>query len=227
MTTWRETASVISGQLARAGLDILQAFPSRLVGEVAGLPVRPDRLGLLVGNTRALWPHVIHAVQRDGALRDSRDPIDGYCAQRIERALEGTGYSFAVHWAHTPPPDAYPIQALAHAAGLCDVAPCRLAVHERYGPWFALRAAAVIDLPGPETARPAPALCAPCPAPCRTPFEAALAGGADLEGDWRRWLAVRDACPIGREHRYSERQLEYHYTKRRDLLLPRDREEGS
>lgn len=30
---------------------------------------------------------------------------------------------------------------------------------------------------------------------------------------WRPWLAVRDACPLGREHRYSEQQVAYHYTK--------------
>lgn len=32
------------------------------------------------------------------------------------------------------------------------------------------------------------------------------------------WIAVRDACPIGREHRYPEDQLRYHYTKDRSLL---------
>ena len=31
--------------------------------------------------------------------------------------------------------------------------------------------------------------------------------------DWRLWLAVRDACPLGREHRYDDDQLRYHYTK--------------
>jgi hypothetical protein len=32
------------------------------------------------------------------------------------------------------------------------------------------------------------------------------------------WIAVRDACPVGREGRYSDAQLEYHYTKARGLL---------
>ena len=27
----------------------------------------------------------------------------------------------------------------------------------------------------------------------------------------RAWIAVRDACPMGREHRYSEAQLAFHY----------------
>jgi len=222
VAAWRNTVEQISGQLARAGIDIVQAFPSRLVGEVAEQPVRADRLGLLVGNTRALWPHLIRAVDREPALRDFPDPVDRYCAQRIEGALASTRSDYEVLWAHTPPPNAYPIQALANAAGLCDIAPCRLAVHGVYGPWLALRAAAVIDVPGPATAAAPPGICAPCPAPCRPPFEAALASGASPEADWRGWLRVRDACPVGREHRYREPQLEYHYTKQPWLLARND-----
>lgn len=220
MTGWRDTARAIEARLARAGLDIVWPLPSRLVGEVADRAVQADRLALLVGNTRALWPHVTGAIAREPALREADDPIDAYCAGHIARALEHTGRAWEVHWAHTPPPGAYPIQALAHAAGLCDVAPCRLAIHPRYGPWLALRAVALLELPGPATAPPPPRICAPCDAPCRAPFAAAVASGASPESDWRRWLAVRDACPVGREHRYSERQLEYHYTKRRALLAP-------
>ena len=36
---------------------------------------------------------------------------------------------------------------------------------------------------------------------------------AEIAMVWRPWLAVRDACPLGREHRYSEQQVAYHYTK--------------
>jgi hypothetical protein len=31
-------------------------------------------------------------------------------------------------------------------------------------------------------------------------------------------LAVRDACPIGSEHRFDEDQTRYHYTKDRQIL---------
>lgn len=222
MTGWRDTARETAERLDEAGLDIVWPLPSRLVGEVANRPVRSDRLGLLVGNTRALWPQLIRARERDPVLREAPDPVDRYCVQRIEQALALTGVTWEVHWAHTPPPHAYPIQALGHAAGLSDVAPCRLAIHEEYGPWFALRAVAVLDTPGPDSAPAPPRVCAPCSAPCKQPFEAALASGSSPETDWRRWLAPRDACPVGREHRYPEHQLEYHYTKRRPLLVSED-----
>jgi hypothetical protein len=29
---------------------------------------------------------------------------------------------------------------------------------------------------------------------------------------WRAWLEVRDACTAGREHRYSDEQIAYHYS---------------
>ncbi len=218
MSSWSDAAREISERLAPVGLDLTWPFPSRLVGEVSDEPAPPDRLGLLNGNTRAHWPRLLAALEGDPALRGQPDPVDRYCVRQVEAALESTGSRCRVLWAHTVEPRAFPIQALAHAAGLCDIAPCRLAIHERYGPWLALRAVAVVDVPGPARAPAPPGVCARCPAPCREPFEAALAAGGDLESQWRRWLAVRDACPIGREHRYAERQIEYHYTKQRRLL---------
>lgn len=44
------------------------------------------------------------------------------------------------------------------------------------------------------------------------------AGHAAIERHWQLWLAVRDACPVGRSHRYSDAQIRYHYTKDREVL---------
>jgi hypothetical protein len=41
---------------------------------------------------------------------------------------------------------------------------------------------------------------------------------AAVERDWTSWVSVRDACPIGRDSRYSDEQIRYHYTKLRQLL---------
>jgi len=32
------------------------------------------------------------------------------------------------------------------------------------------------------------------------------------------WIALRDSCNVGRNHRYDDDQLLYHYTKDRALL---------
>jgi hypothetical protein len=50
-----------------------------------------------------------------------------------------------------------------------------------------------------------------------------MAGGvpgsaAELRPRWHAWLAVRDACPVGRAHRYDDDQLRYHYAGERDAL---------
>ena len=50
-------------------------------------------------------------------------------------------------------------------------------------------------------------------------LDASGKGGAVMDGRWRHWLAVRDAVAPQHPERYSERQIEYHYTKDRGVLL--------
>jgi methylmalonic aciduria homocystinuria type C protein len=113
------------------------------------------------------------------------------------------------------------VQRLAERAGFAPLSSGRLSAHPVYGPWFALRAVVVFDVDGPDGPAPfANAPCAGCDAPCRVAFEHALAVSdarsdpALLHERWRPWLAVRDACPVGRDWRYSEEQILYHYARR-------------
>ena len=47
-----------------------------------------------------------------------------------------------------------------------------------------------------------------------------LHGAKGMERDVRMaWAALRDCVVVGREQRYSEEQLEYHYTKDEAVLL--------
>ena len=41
---------------------------------------------------------------------------------------------------------------------------------------------------------------------------------ATFLANWRTWLAMRDACPIGKGVRYGEQQIRYHYLKDRSIL---------
>jgi methylmalonic aciduria homocystinuria type C protein len=53
-------------------------------------------------------------------------------------------------------------------------------------------------------------------------FERASAAQAGRDGigdTWPLWLAVRDACPVGRAHRYCEDQIRYHYAGDRTALM--------
>jgi hypothetical protein len=98
------------------------------------------------------------------------------------------------------------------------LAPSHLCVHAEFGPWIALRAAVVLDAPGGGST-PAEPTC-DCPSGCLPALERALAAGEPTNGDelrdhWTLWLAMRDACPRGRAHRYGDEQIRYHYVGER------------
>ena len=197
-----------------AGFDIAHEFDTAAVADVPGLAPIVDpgrRVGILVGNTRALWPAFLAARAADPELAAAADPIERYTEAAIARAFPGERAWFS----HRRYDGAFlPFQRLAIATGLGAAAPTQLVIHPVYGPWFALRA--VITRAGdPPPAR------APLPAyRCTGDCEAALARAVATTGPetWRAWLAVRDACTIGRAHRYDDDQIAYHYTKNRGLL---------
>ncbi len=212
---------------SRVGLDLLQPFEvaeyNRAVEAVYRIPDygRTSTLGLLIGNTRALWPHFIEAFRARHSLREQDHPLDAFVQEQVLGALEPLAVRWEVRWAHEAPPRRVAMQRLAHISGLAYLSPSNLSVHPTYGPWIGLRAAVVVDCDGPS--EPAPALPNPCPDCTRDCLpklqDAMLASGPDLtargaiENQWQLWLAVRDACPVGRVHRYSDEQIRYHYTK--------------
>jgi cyanocobalamin reductase (cyanide-eliminating) / alkylcobalamin dealkylase len=175
--------------LAAAGFDIVQPFDGAMMD-----PAR--RAGLLVGNTRALWPRFL-AERTPGP-----DPLDRFVEAQIDPLVPAGARVF---YGHRQYDGAFPpLQRIAVASGLGALSEMHLVIHPVYGPWFALRAAIV--MPGePPPATPAVAACA-CNETCR----AALAH-AKRSADWRAWLAVRDACTVGRTYRYTDDEIDYHY----------------
>jgi methylmalonic aciduria homocystinuria type C protein len=188
-------------ELARAGLDLARRFDAHAVARELALPALDGDLGVVIGSTRAIWPTFL------AARRDEPDPLDRF----VERCVEGAFAKIASarwYFAHARYGETYlPMQRIAVAAGLGSASETHLVVHPIYGPWIGLRAVAIVDgivPPPPETAV---AACT-CGSPCKDLLTRAIASN-----DWRDWLAVRDACPVGREHRYGDAQLSYHYTK--------------
>jgi len=194
--------------LAEAGLDLVHPFDARAVARETSLallddPARPA--GWLVGNTRALWPKFLAARAADPKLVQSAHPIQDYVEATLE-AIAGA----RVLYSHRRYDGAFlPFQRVAVAAGLGTLAKSQLVIHPTYGPWFALRAIVLTD--GTPDTRVLPAPACNCEVACDGAFARALeATGPEA---WRAWLAVRDACCVGREHRYSDEQIHYHYTK--------------
>ena len=201
---------------------------NRVVDEELRLPDlgRSSALGVLIGNTRALWPCFLDAVRKNPRALDEDHPLDRYVGAAVLRALRPVGHRWEARFAHEPPPRRVAMQRLAHVSGLAYLSPSHLSVHAAYGPWIALRAAVVIDIDGPANAPPEPPNpCPDCERDCMPKFRQAVAVAevmpethAEIERHWQAWLAVRDACPVGRSHRYGDDQIRYHYTKDRDSL---------
>jgi cyanocobalamin reductase (cyanide-eliminating) / alkylcobalamin dealkylase len=186
----------------------------------------PGSLAVIIGNTRALWPRFCEALAADAELAGHAHPLDCHTERVIGAAVSASARSlpWELRFGHEPPPRRVAMQALAHQAGLAYLTPSHLSVHPVHGPWLALRAVAVFALPGPEI-QPAPARPCDCEAHCLPRVAEALAGSgaagvdeAGVRARWRAWLAVRDACPVGRAHRYDEAQIRYHYARDRSVL---------
>jgi methylmalonic aciduria homocystinuria type C protein len=201
------------GRCAEGGFDLVAPFDiADYNAMAAGDHQLPDHgrrhaLAVVVGNTRRLWPVFLAACRVARPLPP--DPLDAYTVRVLSAAAEAEGCPFAVRWAHSTQPRPIPIQRVAAAAGLAQLAPCHLSIHPEHGPWIALRALLVFDAEPPPPAPPPPHPCQGCPQPCMPALGQAL-----TTTDWRAWLAVRDACPVGRGDRYSDSQIAYHYSKR-------------
>lgn len=229
---WSDIAQRIAARCAPSGLDLVQPFRvdwyNTVVDPTYRLPDlgRPDALGILIGNTRALWPLFLAALAADPSLRDAADPIERYTVDRVRSAVQMLAQRWEIRWAHEAPPRRVAIQRLAHLAGLAHLSVSGLNVHPRYGPWIALRAVVVVDVDGPPAPPPEPPNpCTDCAHACLPLFERAVAALREHTSDqpglgetWRLWLAMRDACPVGREHRYGDDQIGYHYRKDRSVL---------
>lgn len=231
METHESIVEALRAGAAQAGFDLVQPLRVGWYNALVDAPLRledfgsSEHLAVLVGNTRALWPVFLDALRRDAALASCSDPLDQYTERRLHAVVQGIGQPAFLRFAHDTGERRVAIQRLAHVAGLAYLTETHTSVHPEYGPWVALRAVLTLPIPGPPG--PAPALahpCGGCARGCQAAFERArqtlvrMTPEENLGAHWRRWLEQRDACPLGREHRYSEEQIRYHYTKDREPI---------
>jgi methylmalonic aciduria homocystinuria type C protein len=218
---WRAVFEHAAAPCREAGFDLLHPFNLSWFVDDERLAAfdRPRALGMIVGNSRALWPLFVAS---ERARREHREPgphpLDEHCEQALLRAAQESGVRTSIHLGHDLA-RRLPIQRLAHAVGMAHLSPSHLCIHPDHGPWIALRAALVFDIDGPdESALPAPDPCSTCPRPCLEALRDAQADGRPLDASWRLWVAVRDACPEGRASRYDDDAIRYHYTKNPEVL---------
>jgi len=220
---WEQPFERLRDLCAAGGLDLAQPLQvgwyNDSVEDSLRLPEsgRPQSLAVIIGNTRSMWAPFLRALHARPDLRRSENPVDAYAMSVVESALAAIAHRCVVRWAHVLGAEVVAMQRLAQIAGLAYLSPAHLSVHPTYGPWISLRAVVVFDVDGPPG--PPPVMsppCRECEAACHPVF-ARVVENAE-RATWRDWLAVRDACPLGRQFRYSDAQIEYHYAKDRSLL---------
>ncbi len=186
-------------------------------------PAGPNSLALVLANTRALWDPFRSSL-RGHPLRMARiNPLDRYVEASVEAALEGISPAPLIFYGHGRKGRTFSLQRAAAATSMVSMSPCHLVIHQEVGLWLGLRGVLIFDLPGPE--RPLSQTPSPCEScqekPCLPGLERALgkksgskeqaAPPRSIRQRWEPWLAMRDACPVGRAFRYSDAQICYHY----------------
>jgi epoxyqueuosine reductase QueG len=147
---------------------------------------------------------------------DDPNPLDAHVARLLDRAdvafararIGSRRFEAAV--GALPALD---FRALGEIAGLGSLGPFGLLIHPHHGPWWALRAAWLVDVAVSDPAA-YPAPCSGCAAPC--------VGGTTPSGDVM--LAspeVRARCVLGAPSRYGREQIGYHYDREAALVALR------
>lgn len=213
-------------ELDHAGLNLhavidFASLPAALRADLVHdfAPAHDCRQLILVGNAgRAMW----EALQASGFR--SADPVDDFSVGAVARwfAAQLPGHRYTLLYPGDRPVG---LQALGRLAGWHQATPFKVGILPGWGSWFAYRAALIADTALPTT----PPLqvespCLSCAAqPCITACPAqAMAGGAFVlerctgyrrqpDSRCRDACLARDACPVGREHRYHDDHLRHSY----------------
>jgi methylmalonic aciduria homocystinuria type C protein len=193
---------------------------------------RGDALGLIIGNSKAMWPCFLRWLKTKG--NSLKDPVDTFAEEHIKAAVGGFAGAcrYDIFWASDMSPERLvDMNRASLVSGLCYFSDeMFLSIHPKFGSWVAFRAVVVIDMPandlGPAPAHLPPLLSEEEAAAARSAFSDALEASkeVDMSVDGmplhlaKKWEKMRDCVSLGREHKYSALQSEYHYVKDPALL---------
>lgn len=238
----RKAHQILSRELAKRGFDICHSFRPEWYNESIAIdgveilfPLAQDRYcseAFLVGNTKHLWPRFVAWAATRSKLDD---PLDVYTREAIEEVVHQHAFRFdssiptkadteqiskyEIFWAFEfGAGRLVSMQRIAQVAGLCYLDDAtNMAVHPDFGPWISFRAA-ILFYDGEPKAPPN----RPPPIPnlldaseeerAREKVRKALEPATQPDQVSDLLIASRDCVSIGRDHRFSQPQLLYHYT---------------
>ncbi|KAJ9444906.1 hypothetical protein DIPPA_32631 [Diplonema papillatum] len=208
---------------------------------------RGDRCtAIVVGNSKAVWPKFTEWYKQaeEGRGEASLDhPFDAFTKRCLvdagERTMTADGIRHEYFWSsRTVEGKLVPLQRAAECSGLAYLDHAtHLCIHKVFGAWFSLRCVLVVDLPFECTVPPEPAprlISDDEEARAKVVLQEALALGQTTEAQlckvmhgpndpwaswpWKKWVELRDVVQFGKEHRFTDQQIEYHYTKNKEKL---------
>lgn len=193
-----------------------------------------NALALIIGNSRAMWPHFLRWLSTQPEHMLKANPVDTFAINTISRAIGNhfDGISSDTFWASEMSPERLvDMNRAALVSHLCYFSDdMYLSIHPQFGSWVAFRCVCVFDLPadlGPPPAHFEPLLTPEEAFAAREAFAEALRASSNVELNTdgmplelaHKWAAMRDCVSLGREHKYSALQSEYHYTKDARVLV--------
>lgn len=206
----------------------------------AGLIDSAARSIIVLGNGGgALWAALKAHAARNPGWWQRENPLDDFTREIVERETTAPARAAGLRCTVTYPfmNDAPMLDfvALARVAGIAGPSILGVAVHPRFGPWIAFRAALMLEAPLDEPGEAAGFN--PCPGcAARSCISACPASAVSLEKGWDvpRCLThrvereadcagrchARAGCVLGPEHRYPDDELAYHQMRALRAMRP-------
>ncbi len=242
----RAIFAAIRAAAERHGLNLAAAVPLERYDAAVKPAARAARIDswarsiVVLGNGGgALWAALkAHAARHPGWWQ-RENPLDDFTRAVVERDVaapaRAAGIRCVVVYPFMNDGPTLDFVALARAAGIGGPSILGVAVHPRFGPWIAFRAALLVDVSLDEPGEAAGF--DPCPGCAARPCLRACPAGAvsfpsgwdvprcltyrvEQEPDCAARCHARVACVLGPEHRYPDDELAYHQMRALRAMRP-------
>jgi len=198
------------------GLDLFHLFDCQNLEEKYQNHFMGYKSGILLGNTKHLWPLFIRSLGEGELAREN--PLDEY----IEKICKGFCESKKIELIFTHQKLAndtfFPFQKFAYSIGQSKLMKTNLLFHPEFGYWFSLRAlllfsdenvASVLK----EGNEKPPSCSYDCVNLCEKEYMTYEQSKSNKDH-----MRFRKACPHASDYQFSDQQLRYHYFNDKEVL---------
>lgn len=183
---------------------------------------------ILIGNGgRSFW----ETLEKFG--NNSKNPVDDYSCSTVKKWIDSLASNFSYKIIYPPACD-ISLQKLGQLAGGHHHSPFMLGINNEWGTWYAYRAVILADSTF-EVRHNIKSGLSPCDTCVNKLCIARCPGKAVTEKEFslddcisyrkqkyslcRTTCRSRISCPVATEHRYSEEQINYHYSRSLQTIL--------